>query len=452
MTLWVKRLGLAVGLAFIIFACEDPGEIGLGLNPENGIFVAKFNEIPLKTSVIEFDEVVSDNSTRIGANQNFTSGGRILTGSTSNSDFGKSTYTGYTSIYLGASGFKPRESFVFDSITLSVNVNYLNGENFNGIKKIYIHELENEILLDSLYLTKNSNSYLSDTLGEFSFDISGFDTTRVDTVYTTRLADELGMRLLEKAQTDTSVYLSNNSFREFFNGLAFVSDEQNDVVTGVYSESQSTYMRMYFHDEEDTTFFNYIPVGFDTAGYNITRYYNHISLDKTGSSLEGIPGYYQDFETNNDFTYINSGSGIFTKLNMAPYVSFLDTIDHLVINSAELVIETEEYDDYLWPPGGLDLYLTGQDNRFDETYDTLNMTLSYDIVGRMAFSRFSGENKGRYVASLTGYVQSLTSGSSSDTLLLVGASNLWTSVISSEQLIAKKENIYLRVYYSTLQQ
>ncbi|MCK5470381.1 MAG: DUF4270 family protein, partial [Cyclobacteriaceae bacterium] len=322
MTLWDRRFGLILGLAFFTFACDEPGEIGLELNPENGTFVAKYSEIPVANSIIQHEDIFSDNSTRIN---NFTqqrfSDGRLLTGSYSTQDFGKFQSKAFSSLYLGSFGFKG-DDFIFDSLVLSIKVDYLYGErqNFPGNKRIFVHELAEEIKIDSLYLTKNSTSYLEEPIGEFNIDISSFDTTRVDTVFTARLSDELGLRFLDKAKTDTLTYNNNVDFRKFFNGFALVSDEANGVVAGIHAESSSTFMRLYIHDSQDTTSFDYILQGLDTGGFNITRYYNNITLDKAGTPIEGIPDFHTDFQTNNGLSYIQGSAGIFTKLNVGSYL------------------------------------------------------------------------------------------------------------------------------------
>ena len=449
-----KRLGfwLILGLAFFTFACEDPGEIGLEINPENGVFVAKYHEIPFTTSILQHEDVVSDNSTRIdGSTQTSVSDGRLITGGYTSQDFGKIQSKAFSSLYLGSIGFNPSDDFIFDSLVFFVRLDYLYGENFNGNKKIFVHELAEEIKLDSLYLTKNSTSYLEEPLGEFNIDISLFDSTNIDTVLTARLSDELGMRFLDKAKTDTLTYNNNIDFRKFFNGIALISDESNEVVVGVHAESRSTFMRLYIHDATDTTHFNYILYGWDPEGKNITRYYNNITLDKSGTPIEGIPGYYTEFQTGNGKSYIQGSTGIFSKLNFGPYFNFLDTIDHLVINRAELVIPVEEYTNYLEPTGSLDLYFTDQDNRFTEFYDSVGLRTFYATVSRLSFVKDDSENKGEYIGDVTDFIQDLSSGIRTDSLFLIGQSSLWNSVISVNQSIISKDKVSLNIYYSTIQ-
>lgn len=459
MTLWGNRFGLILGLAFFTFACEDPGEIGLELNPENGAFVANYSEIPITTSVIQYEDIFSDNATRIDYTprrdstfQSRVSDGRLLTGRYNTPDFGNFKSTGYTSLYLGLPGFNPsKEGFVFDSLVLNVKVDYLYGNNFTGIKRIYIHELTDEIKLDSLYLTKNSTPYSIDPVGTFSIDISSFDSTRIDTVFSARLSDELGLRLFNKAYTDTLTYSSNMEFRKFFNGFAFVGDEANDMVAGIYVESQFTYARMYIHNAKDTTSFSYIFQGWNSIGDDITRYYNNITLDKAGTPLEGINEFYKDFETENGLTYIQGSSGIFTKLNLKPYLDFLDTVKNLVINRAELVIPVENYGDYLVPSPSLALYLMDQNNKFIETYDSATYKLIFETKGQIPYVREKNENKGAFVGDVTNYLQKIAGGTSSDTLLLLGPAELWNSVINVNQSVTLKDKIVLNIYYSSLQ-
>ncbi|MCK5102785.1 MAG: DUF4270 family protein, partial [Cyclobacteriaceae bacterium] len=320
-----------------------------------------------------------------------------------------------------------------------------------GNKRIFVHELAEEIKIDSLYLTKNSTSYLEEPIGEFNIDISSFDTTRVDTVFTARLSDELGLRFLDKAKTDTLTYNNNVDFRKFFNGIALVSDEANGVVAGIHAESLSTFMRLYIHDSQDTTSFDYILQGLDTGGFNITRYYNNITLDKAGTPIEGIPDFHTDFQTNNGLSYIQGSAGIFTKLNVGSYLNFIDTIDHLVINKAELVIPVDPYNDFLSPSPALDLYVSDQNNMFVEQYDSVGMRITYATIGSISFIKDSNENKGQFVGDITNYIHNLTSGNSTDSLLLIGQTSLWNSVLTVNQVITPKDDIKIKVYYSTLQ-
>jgi len=455
MTLWGRQIGL-LGLTIFILACEEPGEIGLELNPENGVFVAKFDEMPISTSVIEYEDIISDISTRIEFDRQtrrFITRGRFLVGSYSTPDFGKFQSKSFSSLYLGSIRFRPKEAFVFDSLLLRINVNYLYGEKskFVGNKKIFVHELNEEIKLDYLYHTKNSTPYKNEPVGEFNFDISSFDSLSiVDTVFSTRLSDELGKWFLDQAKMDTLPFENNLEFRKIFNGFAFVPEETNEIITGIYAESPSTFLRLYIHDLVDTTFFDFIFDGRDTVANNITRYYNNITLDKAGTPIQGIPDYYTDFETDNDLSYVQASSGILTKLNFETYLNFIDTIDHLVINKAEIVIPLSKYEDFLYPTSSLELYIADENNRFIEQIDSATSTSTFASLDRIPFIKDQSENKGEFIGDITNYIQSITSGSSSEAQLLIGQQSLSKSIISVNQMIIPKDDIQLKIYYSTL--
>ncbi|MCG8307977.1 MAG: DUF4270 domain-containing protein [Cytophagales bacterium] len=437
-------------LAPLIFACEDPGEIGLDLNPENGAFVARFQEIPVDNSVLLYEDIVADNATRIDSFQNIGSAGRLLTGSFDNQSFGKVKSTAFAGLYLGKVGFTD-DDYVFDSLVFNIKVDYMYGNSFLGTKKIYIHELADSLKTDTLYLTRNSTPYHDTPLGEFAFDLSALDTVWIDTVLTTKLSDELGKRFLQEAKDNESTYLNNKEFRKFFNGFAFVSDEANNMVAGIIPENNSTFLRMHFHNNEDTTSFDFIFQDFDTINFNSTKYYNHISLDRSGTPIEGITEFYTEYQTSNDLSYIQASTGVFTKLDIQPYLNFIDTIDHLVINRAEIEIPVQSFSDNTVPSSGLDMYVVDQNNRFVEEFIPRRPLPIYITAGRLIFSRNSNENEGKFEGIITEYIQGLTSGDSQNTQLLLGQTNLWNSVLSVNQSVLKKDKIVLKVYYSVLQ-
>jgi len=456
-TLWGRISSLLPVLVLFLIACEDPGEIGLELNPENGAFVAKYQELPLNTSIVLVDDILSDNSTRIdGRTQNPSNDGRILFGNYTTPDFGSISSSGYSSLYLYQRGFKPKEDdkYVFDSLVLFMYVDYLYGNSFLGTKQVNIHELKEEIKVDSVYLTKNSTPYYEEPLGTLNFDISSFDSVRVDTLLRVRLSDELGNRFVDEANTDTTTFSNNVEFRQFFNGFAFVPGDANDMITGVHMENPSTFLRMYIHDKVDTTAFDFVFTGYDTAGYNITRYYNNITLERAGSSIGPINEYYTDYFPADGRGFTQASTGVFTKLDFTPYINFIDTIDNLIINRAELVIPVEPYDKYFDPVGSIDLYKVGDDNRFVTEFDSATLKIYYLTAGKIGFKKDKNTSTGKYDGLITSYIQSVTTdmkaGEPIYSSVLVGQPSLWNSVILTNQSAIPLQEIKLRVYYSTL--
>ena len=131
MTLWGKNIGLICGLALLFFACEEPGEIGIDLNPENGVFVARYLEIPIQSTILQQEEVVSDNTPRIDRSRRsdpfrdvVRADGRLLVGGYDSPEFGKMKSSAFTGLYLASIGFKG-EDYIFDSLVMFLRVDYL---------------------------------------------------------------------------------------------------------------------------------------------------------------------------------------------------------------------------------------------------------------------------------------------------------------------------------------
>ncbi len=410
----------------------------------------------MNTSMVMVEDILSDNSTRInGRTQERISDGRILFGNYSSPDFGSISSTGFSSMFISKRGFIPsKDSFVYDSLVLYMFVDYLYGKSFLGTKQIKIHELKEEIKIDSLYLTKNTTPYHEEPVGTLNFDISSFDSVRVDTLLRVRLADELGNRLFDEAYADTTTFSNNVEFRQFFNGFAFVPGDANDMITGVHMENPSTFVRMFIHNTTDTTAFDFIFTGYDTAGQNITRYYNNITLDRTGSSIGQINEYYTDYFPADNRGFMQASSGVFTKLDFTPYLNFIDTIEHLIINRAELVIPIEPYDSFFDPVSTVDLYQVDEFNRFVEVFDSATLKMNYLTAGKIGFKKEKNIRAGKYDGLLTSYIQFVTTnkkaGESVYTSVLIGQPNLWNSVILTNQSAIPLQEIKLRIYYSTL--
>lgn len=459
-TLLVKKSGLILGLALLIFACEDPGEIGLNINPENGAFVARYVEIPIESKLVQHRDVLSDNTTRIdrsrtsNANDILRGDGRFLIGNVASSEIGKIEASAYASLYLSKIGFKGYDSvpspYIFDSLKMFARVEYLNGNNMVTSQKIMVHELKDTLMIDSLYLTNSAQEYHDEPLGVFDFDLTSFDSIRVDTVLSTRLSDALGQRFMDDVQVDTLPFSSNPEFRKYFDGFAFVPAESNDMIVGIHAENNSTFVRMYFHSGIDTTFLDFV---FDNAytsdGDLLNKYFNRITVDKSGAPTHVITDYYTEFETEDAYSYINGGTGIFTKLDFSPFYDVLDTVDYLVINRAELVANVKAWQNNMPPSASLNLYAVDQSNRFISDTNPETMQVTYRTLGGVGLD-VDSEDNGIYAGNVTSFIQGLSDGSVEYSSALVGQGGLWNSVLSVNQTVIEKEEILLKVYYSSL--
>src|SRR5690606_4092582 len=124
MNLLDRSLGLVIFLAFSIFSCEEPNEIGLSLNPDDKIGVY-FVELPIESSMAYVDSF------------NTSSGNIIYSGVQSVPEFGSTEATAYTQVAWTSTAIKA--GAVFDSITFSLDPSVFYGADTNTAQTYTVH-------------------------------------------------------------------------------------------------------------------------------------------------------------------------------------------------------------------------------------------------------------------------------------------------------------------------
>ncbi len=450
MSLWVKKFGLISGLALLFYACEDSGDIGLELNPERASLVTRYAEIPVKTSVVQVDSLNTTNT--------YTG----LVGSYSDTNLGDIEATFYSRILPDKNTlFDPKDTDnQFDSLVLTLHIKSLYGREL-GNESYSIHELTESIEQDRVYYSSDQTSYETDPIGLLSFDASAIDTTKIDTVILrTRLDDAFGNKLFDEAKDTTSLsYDSLHYFLQFCHGIAIVPQDSK-VILGFKPEDAEydTKLSLYYHNSKDTAQLTYYFTGYqveDSLYINYKHYYHSIIQDKSGTPLAGLTELNKDFDTGTDYTYIQSGTGVLTKISFDPYYDFLDTLSNVVINRAELEFSVEHYDDNVFPPSGLFLAVTDESNKFlfqtnssggveiKRLTDAFSGYKNY----KLGFFKIPDENSGLFRSQITGHILSLTEGTGVNKPLFLESNHFVNSI---ESFVSSKNSMKLKIYYSTV--
>lgn len=437
MNLWVKRAGLIIGLALLIFACEDSSQIGLELDPGKGNFVAKYVELPLKASVVQVDSVPTNNS------------GRIMVGNLNDPEFGTVKAVGYSRIFMNGTGLEIADGASYDSLVLSIDLNYFYGVDKNTVQHIAFHELKEDIL-DTTYYTWDTTAFDPEVIGEGQFDLSYVDTTRIDTTYSIKMSDTFGQKLFQEARTDTATFLhsDNERFIDTFKGLAITAGEPNTSILGLSPTSSNTRLVMYYHTSTDTLAYRFNLLDYNYGYSNdLTLYYNHVIIDKSGTPLSGLNEFYKEYDPGDDMSYVQSGTGILTRISLQPVLDFVDTAGNVILNRAEIEVRSDEYQDYLEPPRYLELSVSNNNNFIFYNGSRLAVQ-SEEGSGnlQMLFSRGSDFNEGFYNGNITKFTQYIIDGTSSDTVLLVTPSSFISSL---DRMVSKNADVKLKLYYSS---
>jgi len=342
MNLWAKRVAgsLVVAAAVLFVSCLDEDNIA-GFRNENRKFKTSFIEIPLESSVILFDSLRTSNYISDPIR-------RMLVGKFTDPAFGQVYAEAYTQ-YLPISTSKAKEAdAVFDSVSFIINFDYYHfGAATETVEQFKIHRLTEDLTFrgSNDYYNFSSVNYDPTPIGEGELSISpeSFDTlinfSSADTIVTLeiKLADDFGLDLFNNWDASSPDFKDFRIFTKLFKGIAIVPGTNNQQALGL-SVGTNTKVRLHYHTPTDTLFFDY-PV---TSGINTSHY----QYDRSGSGVSGLTNKYIDFiPPNPNKRYIQNGGLISTKfdIDLSKFFEFADTIENLVINSAEISID--EIDD-----------------------------------------------------------------------------------------------------------
>jgi hypothetical protein len=204
-----------------------------------------------------------------------------------------------------------------------------------------------EIIGDSLnslnsrpYYSSSTIAYDPNPLGEVSVQVD-YDTLKNELakqaaqrdtlVASGRLSDAFGQAIFGYAQA--AEFKTTAEIKQFFSdfkGVSLVPSESNAIL-GYDIFSGFSKITLHYHTATDTL---EAVLGFTTPSFT------NIQTDRSSTNLAGILPY-QSSELG-DLRYVQSGSAVVTKIDLANFYAAIDTLDNALINSAELVIENVE--------------------------------------------------------------------------------------------------------------
>jgi hypothetical protein len=402
MNLWVnplRQLAL-LSVALFFFACEDETSLNGFRNP-NPKFQGKYTEIPLTTSNLLLGNVRTSNS--YFADEY----GRFLVGQYEDPVFGKIKSQAVTQFYTN-SGTKLPAGATIDSISIHLAFDlYLFGSKTTSDQKISIYQTSYPLTSlnrrklyydtdvkwseDSLVTEKvfSVNPGLFKDFMDLNSNASEADDTTVVIKFPVDMNGMFATKLRAKYES-YSATPSDSSFIDFskfsvdFPGLAFVSSEattgqqKNNMIMGFNPGSASRVVIHYSTDVNSVKKAFSQSLVFSNLGL---LSYNKIETERVGD-LSGITQF-QDQPTEDGNRYVQSGTGLVTKLNLDNFFDFANQVSEkdIVLNSAQLVINDVVVSDLdpAAPPRGLALRLL-EDNNHIRKYAINNEVLDRDSI------------------------------------------------------------------------
>ena len=328
----IKKLaGLSFLAIAILSGCKKPdSSVGIGNLPDEDMMsLVTIDTLTVEMVTVREDSLKTDELSSAVLGKVFHP--RI---GTVNASFATQLRLDYPNIDFGLNP-------VADSIFLKLKYT---GDAFGTFTphQIMVRQLEDTLVLDSAYYSNfdplTAHGSLVDPLQPpVSLKPTGQIITSTDTVFSELVITmdmEFAQGLLD---LDTSVYSSNDSWLQHFPGIV-VSSMSGYGACGIDISSGSSVMRLHYHNDVDTNFFDYeiSPLSARVNMFSHEFVPNLEDVNSLNPEEAFIPG--------EDLLYIMSGSGVKIKLDIPYLESLNDSLSsERAILKAELIVPLDEH-------------------------------------------------------------------------------------------------------------
>ncbi|MGD1840533.1 MAG: DUF4270 family protein [Thermonemataceae bacterium] len=316
-------------LSVIVFiACEDPSDIGLGLQPQNVLGVAFTDTVTVTTSTVLVDSVNTTNSILLIAGQYNDAQLGLVTAS---SFF---TLTPDT-INLGSN---PQ----FSRLELNLAYRYSYGDTTQP-QTIQVHKLTNAFNQGNTYYSFSELPFDPTPEGSRTFSAKDIVDNRLIIPLEDSFRDEIANLI---TSTDS---LTQEQLDDVVSGLvlvpqggaAIVGFDANPIDSRRINTASALNL-FYENDGEEESYNIYVrnpTVSEVVNGRRAATRFNRVTSDRSGTALADLDESYEEIDATatNNLTYIQGLLGIKTKITF-PYLSEFAKLGTIAINRADLVV------------------------------------------------------------------------------------------------------------------
>ena len=300
-------------------ACKDENELGLDLLPSDDYLLTILTDTNTVISITEMEDSLASDELSLQ-----------LLGSYTDPDFGLANASVYTHANLQGTpsfGVSP----VTDSIVLILAYAGYYGDT-SASQQVTVYSMTEDMRIDSTYFSSRNFAYDPNPLGSLNY--LPRPATRVpvgnDTLIPQiriRLNNSLGDSIL--SLNGQATLSSNASWLSWFKGLYLKSDDVPVEGAISYFSFFSSKMTLYYHDTSNVA----LTYDFSLAGARVNNFYHNFNGSPVGAQL-------QDPTVNDSINYLQSMSGVKTKISFPFLKHFLDS-GNILINRAELKIDIQ---------------------------------------------------------------------------------------------------------------
>ena len=288
--------------------------------------VLLIDTLTVDVSTINFDSLVTSNQSR------------ILIGNYTDPILGKVKSESYLELTpdtynLGSSSDTETVNYVFDSIAMILKYNRYYYGDTTKTQTLNIHQLTQKIkpnIDDDSFYNNSTLTHYSNSIGSRTFYPRpiGKDSVNI------QMDASFGKNLFDKLKNNA--FTSSDEFNDYFRGIVIKPSTANS--SNVVGFTTACVMRMYYRQANANSEETYTK---DFKIADLTKQFNNISLDKTGTIIQNLPdsrGKLSSELTNNS-AFVQSGTGVACRIDF-PFIKQLKYISEKgAIVDAELIIK-----------------------------------------------------------------------------------------------------------------
>jgi hypothetical protein len=440
---WLATKWLGIFSLFLA-SCDTPKEIGADLfSVEVGL---NFTD----TLQIESSTVLVDSIQTGGSNS-------FLLGSYQHPDLGTFQSSFFAQI-SNADTLTSKSTSIMDSVRMSLVYTSFQGDTLQP-QTISIYKLKDSLSLSTSYFTNSNVAYDANPVASYTFkprvvnarSFNG-DSLKLDTL-TFRMSAAYGNELI-KNYTDKSLSGGGKLFRASFPGLYIKSSSAAKAALLGFSPAYSK-MTLYWHNPGDETkyYLNYYFSLSTAISAEVQARFNKFEITRSGTLAALVkPGDIISSKKTNNTTFVQSGSGIVTRINL-PTLLNLKGKNNVAVNKAELVLSGIDGLDLNNTLGQLSLLLVDGANKPLRNSSGLGYVISEGGGGIQTATYNAAFNN--YTFNITTELQSVLAGRKSNlgylvTPTLASASNGQTKMVSESARFVPLNALKARVrlYYT----
>lgn len=374
----IRVFTLVLIIALTTFSCKKtPERIGTDLQPSSSMITVAFTD---ETDIVASTENISSVAT---TNLYMTTLGNM-----NDSIFGISNFDFYTQLSLTTESITWGANAVADSVVLNLVYSGFYGDTLEYLN-VKVYELEEEMLSDTTYRSNQQFEYDPTILADYDFSprpLTSPDTVLDRGVLRIPINPSLGNKFIENESQMTS----NTHFKEFFKGFYLDCEKTNASGAICYFNPTHSYtcMRVYYHNDTDTLFYDF---GISSSDVWV----NHYTHDYTG---------HENIFNDNRRLYVQGSAGTKVWLKFPNIKEWADAQNgSVIINEAKLVLTGAVSDTAIYTPPA-SLILVGE--KYSGS-DTTYVYLPDQYEGASYFGGSYDATEGKMWFRISEYIQKL---------------------------------------------